>query len=315
MGNVFYWDWEPALMVWLQEHLGTVGITLAKFSSMFGEELFLVAILGFLYWSTNKQLGLRVGVTLLTASLWNPMAKNIARRLRPYMVHDEIACLKAVDTSADIMDISAQGFSFPSGHSASATSVYGTIAAQLKKKWLTIAMVLLCVLVGVSRFCVGVHYPTDVLAGWALGILAMCFISFLSKRIKNRAVFYLILIGIALPGALYCTTSDYFTSLGMMIGLAFGEHFEARFVRFENTSVLLFRVLRLIGGVAGFFLLNTLLKMPFSSDFLSSGTMAAYAVRTVRYAIVIFLVIGVYPMLFAVVEKRGKKTDARSAEN
>ncbi len=304
MCNVFYMEWEPGLMAWLQEHLGTVGVLLSKFFTMFGEELFLVSILGFLYWSYDKKLGLRVGTALLTASVWNPMVKNIAQRLRPYMVHREISCLKAVDSGADIMDLSAQGYSFPSGHSASAASVYGTLAARVRKRWLTVCAVLLTLAVGISRVCVGVHYPTDVLAGWALGLLALCFISFLSSRIKNRAVLYLVLIGTALPGVFYCATSDYFTALGMMIGLALGDLFETRFVRFENTNVFLFRILRLIGGVAGFFLLNTLLKLPFSSAFLSSGTAAAYAVRTLRYALVIFLIIGVYPMLFAVVEKR-----------
>ena len=56
-------------------------------------------------------------------------------------------------------------------------------------------------------------------------------------------------------------------------------------------------------GVAVFFGLNTVLKLPFSSDFLNSGTMAAFLVRTVRYALVIFADMGVYPLLFRVTGK------------
>ena len=47
---------------------------------------------------------------------------------------------------------------------------------------------------------------------------------------------------------------------------------------------------------------NFLLKAPFPSDFLNSGTMAALLVRAARYAVIAFLEFGVYPMAFARVE-------------
>ena len=37
MGNTFFFTWEPALMAWLQSHLGRFGIGLATVFSMFGE--------------------------------------------------------------------------------------------------------------------------------------------------------------------------------------------------------------------------------------------------------------------------------------
>jgi YegS/Rv2252/BmrU family lipid kinase len=68
--------------------------------------------------------------------------------------------------------------SFPSGHSAMAAVVYLTLgellARWLARRWLRAYLLGwamgLTVLVGVSRVFLGVHYPTDVLAGWAVGL-------------------------------------------------------------------------------------------------------------------------------------------------
>jgi undecaprenyl-diphosphatase len=68
--------------------------------------------------------------------------------------------------------------SFPSGHAMSATIVYGTVAylaARLIRRrwmrWLTLASAaLLIVAIGASRLYLGVHYPSDVLAGMTLGV-------------------------------------------------------------------------------------------------------------------------------------------------
>ena len=61
MGNTFFFGWEPALMVWLQSHLGSFGITLATIFSMFGEEMATILVLGFCYWGWKKELGKFIG--------------------------------------------------------------------------------------------------------------------------------------------------------------------------------------------------------------------------------------------------------------
>ena len=69
-----------------------------------------------------------------------------------------------------------------------------------------------------------------------------------------------------------------------------------------------------MGGVAVFFGLNTLLKMPFSQDFLNSAEMASLLVRTVRYTLVVFAVLGVYPMLFKYTAKWFEKPEENKEE-
>ena len=83
----------------------------------------------------------------------------------------------------------ANGFSFPSGHSAMSMAVYGCLAFALARACrgglpravVAAAGVGIVVLVGLSRIYLGVHYPTDVVAGWITGaailIAAWVFVS------------------------------------------------------------------------------------------------------------------------------------------
>jgi len=298
MGNTFFFSWEPALMIWLQSHLGAFGIALATIFSMFGEETALILLLGVCYWGVHKELGKFIGRNACVALVANPMVKNLFLRLRPYMVCPGVKCLKPVDPSADIMDVAAQGYSFPSGHSTGAVSAYTSLGVYLKKRWAVTAAVLLPLLVGVSRFCVGVHFPTDVLFGWGLGLFVVLMLPFFQGKFQRRWAFYLVLLLLALPGWFYCKTNDFFTSYGMMLGFFAGDLFEKRYVKFENTHHIGKVILRVLGGGALYFGLNWLLKRPFSPDFLSSGTGLAHLVRAARYGAILFVLTGVYPLCF-----------------
>ena len=300
LGNNFFFDWEIRLMEWLQSAVGSEGPLLSILSSLsaFGEQLLLVLVMGFLYWGWNKEFGKYVGVNVLVASVWNPMIKNIALRLRPYFASDKIQLLRKIEPDADIMDVAAQGYSFPSGHSSSAVSLYGSLAAHEKKnRLLRVLAVLLPLLVGFSRVVVGAHYPTDVLCGWALGLIVVLLVPWLRRRLP-RPAFYAVLLLTALPGFFYCTSSDYYTAFGMLLGFLLAEPFEEKYVRFESTHNILRCVLRTLGGAAIYFGLNTLLKLPFPKELLDAGDLTAHLIRSLRYAVVIFVDIGAYPLLF-----------------
>jgi membrane-associated phospholipid phosphatase len=67
----------------------------------------------------------------------------------------------------------ASGAAFPSGHALGSAALWGTAAVlvcrQLKRWWAVALAVVVPVLVGVSRVLLGVHWPSDVLAGLCLG--------------------------------------------------------------------------------------------------------------------------------------------------
>jgi undecaprenyl-diphosphatase len=70
-------------------------------------------------------------------------------------------------------------YSFPSGHAMAAVAIYGMAAVVAVRLWPNLARIaaigtsVLAVLIGISRVYLGVHWPTDVLAGWAAGAFVL----------------------------------------------------------------------------------------------------------------------------------------------
>ncbi|MBO4888483.1 MAG: phosphatase PAP2 family protein [Firmicutes bacterium] len=314
----FFYDWEVALQIFIQSLLGSFGTTVCSAITMFGEEMIMIVILGYIYWCLDKEYGKFIGVNVIIGIVLNPLLKNIALRRRPYFDHPEIKCLKPVDASADIYDIAAQGYSFPSGHSLNSAIVYGSLPAWQpedgrNKGWQKALMVIAIVmplLVGVSRVALGVHYATDVLAGWAGGLVIVLGMGHLQKKVKKKWLLHLIIFLISLVGYFYCKTTDYYTGVGMMGGFFLAYHFEEKYVKFESTRNVWISILRVAVGGALYFGLNTALKLPFSKEFLDSATLAAYIVRSLRYAVVMFLLMGVYPLVFGKLFKKKAPTES-----
>lgn len=297
-GISFAFEWEVALMEWIQAHLGISGIRIMSLFTTLGEELVLIGVIGFIYFCYDKAYGKRIGCAVVTALVWNPMAKNLVFRRRPYFDHPGIRCLKPVEPEADIYNIAAQGYSFPSGHSTNAAAAYGSVFAFHRNRFTAAVGFLFPFLVGISRFCVGVHYPTDVLVGWIMGVLVILILTVLEKKLRNSLLYYGLLAVSGLPGIFFCKTADYFTAYGLMLGVFCAFLFEERFVKFEGTRNPSACVFRILGAMTGFLLLSVLFKLPFSDAFLASESFVCHLVRLARYFLVSFLTIGVYPMCF-----------------
>ena len=305
-GTSFSFAWEEELIILIQSAMGNIGTVIASLFSAVGEELLCVAVLGLFYWGVDKKFGRIIGINILVGTTVNSMIKNVFVRRRPYFDNPAIKCLKPSKSSADIYDLAAQGYSFPSGHSTNSVVVFGSVALWYKKRWISAAAVILALLCGISRFCLGVHYPTDVLAGWITGSLVIFIIPFLYGHMK-RPAFYAVLTAVAVSGIFWCRSDDYFSGLGLLTGFLIACEFEERFVKFDNTGSPVRCIIRVIGGIAVFTAVSGLLKLPFDDDFLSSGTAAAHLVRSMRYMITSFVDIAVYPIVFRVGDRIFKK--------
>lgn len=306
-GIVWFLPFEEALIVWLQQ-LGAGGVlqtvlNLANnFFSFLGEEVICIAALGLVYWGLDKQRGERIGAAILLANVSIGMLKNIFSRVRPWAASGKIELLRPVD-----------GFSFPSGHSANCTALYPTLAhefpAQRWLRWAAVGVPLLC---GLSRCYVGAHWPTDVLAGLLTGLCVFAAVEFGLARLQNRYGVYLALIPVSALGMLYCRTNDYYNSFGMLAGFTAGLWFEQRYVRFENTRSPALVLLRTLAGGALYFALSSLIKLVIGGLF-PEGTVGYLLLRSVRYGLIVFLLVGVYPLAFRL-ERRFARP-ARAGQN
>ena len=301
-------EWEVELIEWIQKTLGSLNSVVGAALSFIGGEIGLLLVLLIILFCWKKESGKRMALIITAVNTWLPMIKAVVMRPRPYMEYpDRVQGVADVGNSASLDDVAAQGYSFPSTHSASAMALYISLAHEVKKKWMWIAAIMITFLVGVSRAVAGMHYPTDILAGWALGLAGVVICMLLEKKVKNAWIRHLILLSSVLPGLLFVRTEDYFTSLGLLVGLIAAIHFEEKFVNFQDTRNVWAMILRVIGAFALYFILNTLLKLPFGKEFLAGGTLPAFLVRTARYAVIIFVIIGIYPKIFPLFEKIGKK--------
>lgn len=119
--------------------------------------LILTAIMSLL---TGNDTLLRLTICVAILSPLAELSKLITRRKRPETLY--------------VQNMRFKTYSFPSGHSYISALVFGFLAVSavqmLTIGWLiAVPLVLLIGLVGVSRIYLGAHFPSDVVAGWALG--------------------------------------------------------------------------------------------------------------------------------------------------
>lgn len=298
MGNTLFFDWEVQLMEWMQSLNNPILETIAKIFTMFGDEIVITALLGFLYWCYDKEKAKYVVVAFMMSFGGCALIKGAVLRRRPYMVHEGIDCLRLPHSDGDAMNPLIQGFSCPSMHSGMSAAAMGAWGQIINKRGWIITAVVLPFFIGLSRIFLGVHYPTDVGLGWVFGGLSVLAVYLFFRKVKSRCILYFLPAVILLPGLFYCRDNEYFTGLGLSFGFAFSFLFEEKYVNFENTRDVIKCICRLVAGFAVFFGTSTLLKLPFDRAFVYSATWGAYLLRVVRYALGVFLSIGVLPLSF-----------------
>lgn len=170
---------DAMAMLWIQDNLRSELLSpLMIFVTSLGNGgvIWIVAALAMIRVPQYRKGGYMVIAVLIVSLLINNlMIKNMVDRPRPWVNIDRL----------DILIKKPRDFSFPSGHTASSFAS-AIIINRTVQGWMGIAALVLAIGIGVSRMYIGVHYPSDVLAGMISGILIAMLIWHL---VETRALF------------------------------------------------------------------------------------------------------------------------------
>lgn len=163
-------DWlvhlDGAILLWIQEFLrGTVLDSVAALYTHLGDAgmLWIAASLLMLCFQKTRRAGLLGLLAVAVGALFtNIILKPLVSRPRPWLTVEGLRYLVEEHDPN----------SFPSGHTCAAFAAAGAWFFALPKRWMGVTGLVLAALMGLSRLYVGVHFPSDVLAGALVGLLS-----------------------------------------------------------------------------------------------------------------------------------------------
>jgi len=273
----------------------------------FGGESIVIVVLCVLYWCVNKRTAYKVGIVYFISGLLVQGLKITFRVDRPWVIDPEFTPVHSAVSGAT-------GYSFPSGHTQSATALYGTLGLSVKNKWLKILCFTAVLTVAFSRMYLGVHTPADVITSLILTSLISVGIFFAEKNSSIKSfvkspVLVTALIMFAAAVIIFYSVymyntypiekryiSDCCKAAGAGIGFAVGYFVERTFVNFsEKSKKSYFQIIKFIVGIIVALALKTGIKELFGNSLPVSG---------VRYFLIVFWVIALWPMIFSNLEEK-----------
>jgi membrane-associated phospholipid phosphatase len=146
-----------------------------QFFSFLGQPEFYLLVIPILYWCWDPRLGLRLGLLMGISGGLNEALKVAFHLPRPYWVSPDVQALD-----------SHPSFGMPSAHAQGAATLWGLLAVDARRWWFSVFAVAMIVLIGASRIFSAVHYPGDVIAGWAVGVVVLLGFLALEEPVGSR---------------------------------------------------------------------------------------------------------------------------------
>lgn len=269
-----------------------------------------------IYWCFNSKSGRYIFFSWCIGTIACQFLKTMACIYRPWVLDSRIQPIESAIKMAG-------GYSFPSGHTQTATSIYGGIAKSFSNKFLRIFLIVLILLIAFSRNYIGVHTPQDVIVALILGIVTLFFTDRMMKWVeggKNRDL--AILLGVIISAAvlliyqeLKVYPMDYidgkllvdpqkmclssFPKIGLYIGIFSGWIIERRFIKFDaKIGTIKEKICRFIVGAAilGFISSQT-------THLIGAGENVKYIAALISFSSG-FFTIAIYPAIVIFVRKK-----------
>lgn len=251
-------DWGVDVVVWFQQFSPALDVFFELITEL-GTQAGYMALVPLVYWCLDKPLGLRLSFLLPISHYINVTLKAWFDTPRPYeYAPNRVIAIKTEPTRG-----------LPSNHAQTTSVMWGYMAFWVRRRWLWVLSGLLVLLVGLSRLYLGVHFPTDVLGGWLLGLLLLPLFGWLepqaSQWLRVRPLSFQLgasaLVSLALFGPR--PGENEAKLAGTLLGVAWGVAWEHRWLRFVTYGSLwekaaryalgLMGVVGLLGGLKLFF--------------------------------------------------------------
>jgi membrane-associated phospholipid phosphatase len=221
--------------------------------SLAGAEYCYLAILPLIYWCVDKRRGLRIGFLVFFSTVVNLRLKLAFAQPRPYDLDPALGMARE------------SSFGLPSGHAQTSTVLWGSAAPLFRVPWGLILAIVLPLLVGISRIYLGVHFPSDVLAGWAIGAILLVFDRLWGERVERFVAGLHETLLLALVAAVALGMNAIYlkdTSLsGAFFGLAAAAIFAKKKAPFSVSGSFIRRALRYLFGLATVVVIYALPKL------------------------------------------------------
>lgn len=206
------------------------------------EKAFLVIVLSILYWCVHKEKGKKLAWFVLFGALGNSIIKNIVKMPRPY----ELGVVKPLRMQT------ATGYSFPSGHTQSATSFWGGSMIIFKTKASIVIGTVMILLTALSRLYLGVHWPMDVIGGIGFGFICLYFASKMLDDSKGITLNHILSTSLlCVVCLLFNVRHDFYSAVAAMWGFCLGAFIEQRYIQFTSKT----SIYRIMIGVVGILVL------------------------------------------------------------
>ena len=210
--------------------------------TMLGEDFFIIFVATFIYWCFNKEMGYWICWCLSLGNLFVSTVKVIFKVDRPI----------GTEGIRTLREHTAPGYSFPSGHTHASANFFTSIARAVNRRRFWILAAVVPAFVGLSRLYLGVHWPMDVIGGYAIGIaLPLVLWLFYRKYARQKALMFFISTLVFVPFFFVCgDDTSFWKSFGFSLGVAIGAFIETKFINFEIDEVpAKKKALRYIGGI------------------------------------------------------------------
>ena len=170
-------------LLWLQDLRNATGGMFDEFFNALSK--FAVDVLPFLpyivFWGCDKKWGYRFMTAFWSGEMVNGLLKLTVCAYRPWIRSD------LIEPAGD-SKVAATGYSFPSGHSTNATTMYGTTIAwqKDKRRWLAITLGIILFLTCFSRNFLGVHTPQDVVVGFTCSLIIVILVGVIQNKVGDN---------------------------------------------------------------------------------------------------------------------------------